>query len=114
MSAAAQLDWQPICHRDDLLPGGGVCALVGDDPVAVFYLPGREQTLYAIGNYDPIGRASVLSRGIVGSIGERLVVASPLYKQHFDLATGACLEDDAVAIPVYEVRLDGDSVLIRD
>lgn len=114
MSAAAQLDWQPICHRDDLLPGGGVCALVGDHPVAVFYLPGHEQSLYAIGNYDPIGRASVMSRGIVGSIGERLVVASPLYKQHFDLATGACLEDDAVAIPVYEVRLDGDSVLIRD
>lgn len=114
MSAAAQLDWQPICHRDDLLPGGGVCALVGDDAVAVFYLPGRERSLYAIGNFDPIGGASVLSRGIVGSIGDRLVVASPLYKQHFDLATGECLEDGDVAVPVYDVRLDGDNVLIRD
>lgn len=113
MRAASELDWRMICRRNDLLPGGGVCALLGEEPVALFYLPGGERELYAIGNYDPIGGASVLSRGIVGSVGERLVVASPLYKQHFDLATGACLEEEAVAVPVYDVRLDGDSVLIR-
>ena len=79
----------------------------------MFYLPAQERSLYALGNYDPIGCASVLSRGIVGSIGERLVVASPLYKQHFDLVTGECLEEASAAVPVYEVRLDGDSVLIR-
>ena len=113
MTAAARLDWQAVCNRDHLIPGGGVCALVGQEQVALFYLPGQARSLFAIGNYDPIGGASVLSRGIVGSIDERLVVASPLYKQHFDLATGECLEDDTVAVPVYEVRLDGDSVLIR-
>jgi nitrite reductase (NADH) small subunit len=53
-----------------------------------------------------------LSRGILGDIDGRLVVASPLYKHHFDLATRACVEDDAVRIPVYAARLDGDSVLI--
>ena len=113
MTALTQLEWQAICHRDDLVPGGGVCALLGQEHVALFYLPQQERCLYALGNYDPIGHASVQSRGIVGSIGEHLVVASPLYKQHFDLVTGECMEDESMAVPVYEVRLDGDSVLIR-
>lgn len=113
MTAAAQLEWQALCLRENLVPGAGVCALLGQQQVALFYLPGRQHSLYAIGNYDPIGAASVLSRGIVGSVGERIVVASPLYKQHFDLATGQCLEDEDVAVPVYEVRLDGEQVLIR-
>jgi len=114
MTATAKLDWQRLCKRDDLVTGGGVCVLLGQRQVALFYLPANERKLFAIGNRDPIGGACVLSRGIVGSVGERLVVASPLYKQHFDLVTGECLEDDAVAVPVYEVRLDGDSVLIRN
>lgn len=113
MTAAEKLDWEAICLREDLVPGAGVCALVAQQHVALFYLPGKEESLYAIGNYDPIGEASVLSRGIVGSIGDRLVVASPLYKQHFDLATGECLEEEDVSVPVYEVRLDGDKVLLR-
>jgi len=56
---------------------------------------------------------SVLSRGIVGDIKGELVVASPLYKQHFSLLTGKCLEDDSASVPVYEVVLDGDKVLIE-
>jgi len=114
MTATARLDWQVLCQRDDLVPGGGVCVLVGQQQVALFYLPGADRELFAIGNHDPIGGANVLSRGIVGSVGARLVVASPLYKQHFDLVTGECLEEDGAAVPVYEVRLDGDRVLIRD
>ena len=55
----------------------------------------------------------MLSRGIVGDVGGRLVVASPLYKQHFDLASGRCLEEDNVSVEVYEVRLDGNNVLIK-
>jgi nitrite reductase (NADH) small subunit len=41
--------------------------------------------VFAIDNYDPNSQAAVLSRGLVGSLGERIVVASPIYKQHFDL-----------------------------
>ena len=113
MTVSAKPEWQVLCHRDDLVPGGGVCVLVGRQQVALFYLPREGHELFAIGNRDPIGGASVLSRGIVGSVGDRLVVASPLYKQHFDLVTGACLEDGAVVVPVYEVRCHGDCVLIR-
>ena len=68
--------------------------------------------LHALANRDPIGKANVLSRGIVGDINGELVVASPLYKQHFSLATGTCLEDKRVQLKTYRVRLDGGNVMI--
>ncbi len=113
MTAAEQIDWQPICQRDDLVAGSGVAALVGAEQIALFYLPTEDQPLYAIANRDPIGGANVLSRGIVGDLQGRLVVASPLYKQHFDLLTGECLEQEETGVAVYPVRLDGDTVLIK-
>ena len=113
MTAAEQLNWQPLCRRDDLVANSGVCALLGKEQVALFYLPGEKQEVFAISNRDPIGGANVLSRGIVGDLRGRLVVASPLYKQHFDLQSGECLEEDEIAVEVYAVRLEGDSVLIK-
>jgi nitrite reductase (NADH) small subunit len=97
--------WRVVCRSEDVVPGAGVCARVLDRQVAIFRTL-KEQQLYALDNYDPIGKANVLSRGIQGSIGDLLVVASPLYKQHFVLATGACLEED-VSVPVYAVRENG-------
>jgi nitrite reductase (NADH) small subunit len=112
MTALQKSSWEAVCDRRDLVAGAGVCVLVGSEQVALFYLPDEDRALYALSNRDPIGKANVLSRGILGDIHGQLVVASPLYKQHFNLVTGACLEDDAVRIQVYEARLDGDSVLI--
>jgi nitrite reductase (NADH) small subunit len=112
MTALQKSSWEAVCDRRDLVAGAGVCVLVGGEQVALFYLPDEDRVLYALSNRDPIGKANVLSRGILGDIQGQLVVASPLYKQHFNLDTGVCLEDDAVRIQVYEARLDGDSVLI--
>jgi assimilatory nitrate reductase catalytic subunit len=92
-----------VCRLDDILPDTGVCALVGADQVAVFRV---EDDVYAIGNHDPISKANVLSRGIVGDVKGELVVASPVYKQHFSLTTGRCLEDARVRIPVYAAHID--------
>jgi nitrite reductase (NADH) small subunit len=50
----------------------------------------------------------VLSRGIVGDRGGVATVASPVYKQVFDLVTGRCLDDPAVAVLVFPIRaIDG-------
>ena len=103
-------EWTEVCTLEDIVPDTGVCALVGNDQVAVFRL--ADDSLYAIGNFDPISGANVLSRGIVGDIKGAVVVASPIYKQHFRLDTGQCIEED-VAVPVYAVRLDGSNVLVR-
>jgi len=96
-------NWIDICEHRQLLPDTGICALVNNQQVAIF-LERKSNALYAIGNYDPIGKANVLSRGLLGDKGGTLVVASPLYKQHFDLQTGRCLEEEEVSVPVYRVR----------
>jgi nitrite reductase (NADH) small subunit len=108
----AMSEWVPVCRLDDIVPNTGVCALVGGHQVAVFRLD--DDRLYAIGNRDPFSRANVLSRGIVGDVKGELVVASPVYKQHFSLASGQCLEDAEVRVPVYSVRSEGEVVLVRN
>ncbi|WP_257265295.1 nitrite reductase (NAD(P)H) small subunit [Endozoicomonas sp. ONNA2] len=65
------------------------------------------------GNFDPFSGVNVISRGIVGDLRGHLVVASPIYKQHFDLATGQCLEDDTVSLNVYPVRIHEVSVQVQ-
>lgn len=112
MTAVEQYNWQAICQREDLVQGSGVCALVGGEQVALYYLPEEGAQVFALANRDPIGEANVLSRGIVGDVDGRLVVVSPLYKQHFDLLTGVCLEDQEVKVEVYNVRMDGNTVLL--
>lgn len=113
MTAVEKYNWESVCELGDLVAGSGVCALVGNEQVALFYLPDEEQAIYALANRDPIGGVNVMSRGIVGDISGQLVVASPLYKQHYSLLTGACLEDETMRLQVYGVRLDGDNVLIE-
>ena len=104
------LVWTTVCAVDDILPDTGVAALVGDRHVAVFRL-GREH-YFAIDNVDPQSGASVLSRGLLGNLGERLVVASPLYKNHFDLRTGECVESPELSVQVHRVQLAQGQVMV--
>ena len=102
--------WVDVCPLERLTPGRGVCALVGGLQVAVFRIAGEE--IYAISNFDPFSGAFVLSRGIVGSRAERLKVASPVYKQSFDLETGVCLDDATISVRTFEVRTEGGMVQV--
>jgi len=102
--------WTAVCAVDDILPNTGVCARVDDRHVAVFRV-GQSQ-VFAIDNYDPKSQASVLSRGLVGNLGERIVVASPIYKHHFDLRCGECLESPEHSVRAHAVRIDGGQVLV--
>ncbi len=102
-----------ICSINDLVANSGVCALINDEQVALFYLPNTEQKVYALANWDPLGKANVISRGMIGNIGEELVVASPLYKQHFSLTSGHCLEEE-VSLRTYDVAIEGDFVVFNE
>lgn len=104
--------WNPVCTLDDIVPDTGICALVNERQVAVFRVAGPEPRLFAIDNYDPNAHAGVLSRGLVGNLGERIVVASPIYKHHFDLASGECLEAPHNSVKAYPVRVQGGRVLV--
>jgi nitrite reductase (NADH) small subunit len=95
--------WTPVCAFVRLPVERGVSALVHGTAVAVFRT--YDDQVYALGNHDPFSRASVLSRGIVGSRGDIPFVASPMHKQAFDLRTGQCLDDPSVAVATYAVRV---------
>lgn len=98
----AHAAWQRICALGDILPETGVCALLGERQIAVFRL--ADDQLFALDNHDPKSGANVLSRGIVGDLGGEPVVASPIYKQHYALRSGICLEDAATTLQTYEVQ----------
>ena len=100
-----------VCALADIVPNTGVAALVDGEQVAVFRL--GDDSVHAVGNFDPFSRAFVLSRGIVGDLRGELVVASPVYKQHFELLTGLCVEDPSVRIAVYRARVEDGFVVIE-
>lgn len=104
--------WIDVCSVDDLQPNAGVCALVENLQVAIFYMP-EDNAVYAINNYDPFGKVHVLSRGLIGDIKGEPMVSSPLYKQHFNLKTGVCFEDEDVQVIPYGVRIVGDRVEVN-
>jgi nitrite reductase (NADH) small subunit len=93
--------WVPVCTLDDLPRERGVAALVAGVQVALFRT--IDDTVYAVQQLDPYSGAHVLARGIVGSRGESPTVASPMYKQVFDLRSGACI-DPAGKEPVSLLR----------
>ena len=99
--AARAERWTYVCRSADLTAGRGVAALVDGLQVAVFRL--GDGSLHAVGNYDPAARAWVISRGLTGTHDGLRTVASPLYKDLFDLRTGRCLTKDGLTLPVYPV-----------
>ena len=104
--------WVDVCAVSDLIVDRGVCARVSGEHVALFLLADINE-VYAIGNVDPFSGASVLSRGIVGDRGGVPKVASPVYKQSFDLRTGVCLDNPDVAVPVFDTRIVDNRVEVR-
>ncbi len=95
--------WIPVCVFVKLPVERGVSVLVHGTAVAVFRT--YEDQVYALGNHDPFNRSGRLARGIVGSRGEVPFVASSMHGRAFDLRTGQCLDDAAVSVPTYPVRV---------
>ncbi|MBL4794541.1 MAG: nitrite reductase small subunit NirD [Pseudomonadales bacterium] len=111
-AAATNVTWTAVCKISDILPFSGVCALFNGKQVAIFRTENDE--LCAINNFDPFSEANVLSRGIVGDLKGKLVVASPIHKQHFDLKTGQCLEDESVKLETFIVRNNDGQVELAE
>ncbi|QGW76454.1 nitrite reductase small subunit NirD [Pseudomonas alkylphenolica] len=105
-------DWQAVCSRQDLVAQSGVVVWFEGRQVALFYLPEQDMPVFAVDNQDPRSGANVIGRGLVGHLKGELVVAAPLYKQHFRLSDGRCLEDSQQALQVWPVRIRGEQVEI--
>ena len=98
-----------VCDISDLDLDVGAAALINGQQIALFKVANNR--VFAIANWDPIGKANVLSRGIVGDLDGDFVVASPLYKQHFSLSTGKCLEED-VSVQVWQSKVESSKVFV--
>jgi nitrite reductase (NADH) small subunit len=112
-SAAEVTTWHEVCHVDDLVAERGVAALVGGMQVALFLTLTGE--VFAVQQRDPYSGANVMSRGIVGTRDAVPTVASPMYKQVFDLRTGECLDPvgkDPVRLAVHRVRVVEGAVAV--
>jgi NAD(P)H-dependent nitrite reductase small subunit len=105
------LNWLDVCALDDITPNTGVGALIDEQQIAIFRI-GSEKRVYALSNQDPFSKAFVMSRGIIGDLQGERVVASPIYKQHFSLATGRCLEDKDQKLLVFPSKIENGRVFI--
>lgn len=110
-SKAAGTRWLDVCALEELVPGTGVAALVENEQIALVR-PTESDLVYALSNFDPFSKAFVIARGIIGDKSGRLKIASPIYKQTFELSTGQCLEDPEVRLPTFPVRVRGGRVSV--
>lgn len=104
--------WTTVCPLNAILPATGVCALLGQQQVAIFR-PRADEQVYAISNIDPFFEASVLSRGLIAEHQGDLWVASPLKKQRFRLRDGLCMEDETRSVAHFEARVQDGQVQIK-
>ena len=109
------LAWIDICALDDILPDTGVAALVDGRQIALVRVgdgAGDGDEVYALDNFDPFSHAFVIARGIVGDRQGIPKIASPIFKQSYDLRTGQCLDDPKVRLTSYPVRVVAGRVMV--
>lgn len=114
-AADSDTRWNKVCGREDLVAHSGVVALLDGAQIALFYLPGEQGDgqVFALENRDPRSGANVIGRGLIGNLAGKLVVAAPLYKQHFGLEDGVCVEAPTERLKVWRARLREGDVEVR-
>ncbi|MFW6188403.1 MAG: nitrite reductase small subunit NirD [Actinomycetota bacterium] len=109
-TAGDGLAWHDVCAVDDLEPMWGEPARVAGRQVALWRTDAT--TVLAADHRDPRTGARVMARGILGSRGAAVTVASPLHKEVYDLRTGRRLDGDGPALPVHPVDVRDGRVLV--
>lgn len=111
MKTLNSISWQQVCRIEDAIDNGGVCLKVANQQIALFYFK-RRNAWYATQNECPHKKQMILSRGMIGSMGETPKVACPFHKKTFALDTGECLSGDECAIKTYPVKVEAGMVYI--
>ena len=113
MLIQANNEWTTICKKKELTENSGSCVQFKNQQVAIFFCK-RSDRLYAVDNFDPIAQANVISRGIMGSTEGKTYVASPLYKQRFDLVTGECFDSALHSLKTYAIRVMNEDIQLKE
>lgn len=104
--------WVNVGNVADFPREGGACVKYHEHQVAVFQFENKGQW-YATQNLCPHKYDMVLSRGITGTADGAPKVACPQHKKTFSLETGAGLSDPSLKIQTYQVRIDGEQVMVQ-
>ena len=103
--------WSAICALDEVPLNAGLGARLGNQRIALFRFG---DDLYALEDIEPGTRASVLSRGLLGDVQGEPVVISPLYKQRFRLRDGQCLDNPALQLRCWPVKLEQGTIWVAN
>ena len=97
-------EFKKALKKSDLQPGSGKTIEVNGNEVAIFNVDGK---FYAINN-------TCLHQG--GPLGEGELsgqqVTCPWHGWEYDVTTGATLVDPSVKVKVYDVKVEGEDVLV--
>ncbi|MCW3171753.1 nitrite reductase small subunit NirD [Shewanella subflava] len=104
------MSWVNVCDETSLPQNTGVAAWVAGKAVAIFNL--GKHGLFAIDNVDPATGVSLLARGLICEMEGQLCVASPLYKQHYCLKTGVCIEDPQLVASPFAIKTEQGKVFV--
>jgi len=109
---APPLRWVPVGYAADFPLDGGATVKYGKSQIAVFNFTSRGQW-YATQNMCPHKKAFVLSRGMIGSAGEKPKVACPLHKKTFSLDSGESLQGEEYRIRTFRVKVEVEQVYVE-
>ncbi|QEG37230.1 nitrite reductase large subunit NirB [Bythopirellula goksoeyrii] len=109
---APKPEWIEVGNVADFPRDGGAAIKYGDVQIAVFNFSSRGEW-YACQNMCPHKNAFVLSRGILGSVGEEPKVACPLHKKPFSLKSGESLSGEDFSVKVFPIKVEAGKVLVE-
>ena len=94
-----------VAKTSDLPVGRARVCMIGTQRIALYHTAGG---FFASGNTCP-HRGGPLGEGDI--IGNEIIC--PWHLWGFDVATGECGGNRELSIPVYEVKIEGESVLVN-
>ena len=106
-------EWVHIAALADIPANAGMAARLGNQQIALFHLPGNEPQVFALDNQEPGSQANVLARGLVGDANGEAMVVSPMYKKRFRLRDGQSLEDAALRVRVWPVKIQHGQIWVQ-
>ena len=112
MSATAMKTWVRIAGVEAFPLGGGTCAKVGDQQIAIFNAS-QKRAWFACENRCPHRGDMVLGRGLTGDLNGEPKVACPHHKKAFSLRTGQCLTGEDYCVQTFPVKVEDDAVFVQ-
>ena len=93
-----------VARASEIAPGSAKAVVVDGREIAVFNVGG---TFYALDNICP-HQGGPLGEGILN--GE--TISCPWHMWEFDSRSGACLVDDRMGVPIYDVKVEEGGILV--